>query len=537
MVREHLIGIRKFPGVAGKLTVGRIYVAMHDAGFGQELVGKTLVSACATGLTQWVAEEPSVCLDFPAELRREVEACLDSGLLRIFRAHMDGEGDCLRVLSELDFLGGLEGGLVVVGNVDCFIEQADVETLEDEVAVWQRWAERSGCAVLWLCQTGYEARLKSLAHRFSGLVRLRRAGEEVRWDVYYWFTSDGLMVDKSFHLDTDGDGDWWVNEREMLHAEASGHAVDEDEVYAMREALPGMAAVPEGWHVFDSIGELEAALVAAHAPTVIINFSVGSSMEVLAGTIYKLRGAIGPYIKIVVKGEGGQLRHSHEHLLLSVGANLMIAGESGFARMLSQLKSIQGHVYSKSLPLTFEEAMASFTTTKQAGYLAPAEFGGAVADVMARTRTLEVNNVLVRLALTPGLGALETLRCCVMKRPGDLCTADAESVYVFLFSCEEQHVSLTLGHLFQLPVSVLFSSEVRYLSSEDIAEALHEFNRRAAASHLEDWTGALFEHSSANALAVSTAQVGNIVQAPARRAFTAVPHRLPLRAAQQVLGS
>lgn len=539
MVREHLIGIRKLPDVAGKLSGGRIYVAMHDAGLEHELVGRTLVSACATGVGQWIAEDPSVCLDFPEELKHEVEACLDNGLLRIFRAHMDGEGDCGTILRELDFIEGLEDGLVVVGSVERFIEQADAETFAEEVEAWRRWAERTGCAVFWLCQrpggqAGAEARLMSLAHRFSGLVRLRRSGEEVRWDVYYWFTGDGLMVDKSFHLDTDGAGDWWVNEREMLHAEASGHAVDEDEVFAMREALPGKTEAPEGWHVFDTIGELEAALTSAHAPTVVINFSVGSSLEALAGTIYKLRGAIGPYIKIVVKGEGGQLRHSHEQLLLSVGANLTVASESGFARMLSQLKSIQGHVYSKPLPLTFEEAMDSFTTVKQAGYLAPAEFCGVAADVMERTRSLEVRNALVRLTLTPGLGALETLRCCVMQRPGDLCTADDESLYVFLFSCEEQHVSLTLGHLFQLPVSVLFSAEVRYLSPEDIADALHEFNRRAAEAHYENWTAALSEQSQANALAVSSAQVAALVQTSARRAFTAVPHKLPLRAAQQV---
>lgn len=538
-MREHLIGIRKLPDVAGKLAIGRIYVAMHDAGLERELVGRTLVSACATGAAQWIAEDPSVCLDFPEELKHEVEACLDNGLLCIFRAHMDGKGDCRTILSELDFVEGLEGGLLVVGSVERFVEQADEEIFAEEVKAWQRWAEEAGCAVLWLCrrpvgQSGYEARLKSLAHRFSGLVRLRRSGEEVRWDVFYWFTGDGLVVDKSFHLETDGAGDWWVNERDMLHAEASGHAVDEDETYIMREALPGKTAVPEGWHVFGTIGELVAALASAHAPTVVINFSMGASLEELAGTVYKLRGAIGPYIKIVVKGDGGQLRHSHEQLLLNVGANLTVSSESGFARMLSQLKSIQGHVYSKTLPLTFEEAMAGFTTVSQCGYLAPAEFGGAVADVMERTRSLEVHNALVRLTLTPGLGGLETLRCCVMKRPGDLCTADDGSVYVFLFSCEEQHVSLTLGHLFQLPVSVLFSAEVRYLSAGDIAEALLDFNRRAAESHYEDWTEALSGHAQTNALAVSAAQVAAIVRSPARRAFTALPHKLPLRAAQQV---
>lgn len=534
MVREHLIGINKLPDVAGKLATGRLYAVMHDAGLGLEVICKTLVTACASGRVEWVAETPSAYLNLPAELAGEVAECLHRGDLRIFLAKAgERRGMCRRMLKELDFLGVAQDSLILVEGVDHFLEQDTAEMWAEDVTAWQQWSERTGCAVLWIYprrvgQSGHEADFLRMAHRFSGIARLRKSGNEVRWDVYYWFASEGVMADKSFRLGADGNGGWRVDERDTLRTDAAEPAVDEDDVFITRVALPGGRSAPTGWRVFETVDQMNVALSSAHAPTVVFHYNAGSSLETLARSIFELRRLIGPYLKIAVKEVGGRLRHSQEQLLLNMGANLTIPSDTGFARIQILLRSIQGQVYSRTLPPSFEEAMASIMAVAQMGYLAPPDFIETVVDVMERAQPLEVHSALVRLSMTPGLGVLETLRCCTMKRPGDLCTADGESVYVFLFACEEQDIGATLDRLFRLPVSVLFTTESRFLSAEDIADALAEFNQRAAETRYEDFTSALANYSCADAQPAD----GAAIQAQIRRPFTAVPHALTLRAAQ-----
>jgi len=535
-VQNFFIGIKKLPDVASKLSGGRVYVVIHDAGTELQLICRTLVDCSAMGQTEWVTDTPSAYQALPTDLKQDVTECLNRGSLRIFHREM-GSGDniCRRIIKELDFIGVMAKSLLVVERIDHFVEQAaDAEAWAEDVAIWQRWAERTGCSVLWMCQrpvnqAGFEAKLMNLAHRFSGIVRLRQAGNEVRWDVFYWFTGEGILVDKSFCLDTDGKGNWWVNDKDKLHAEASGHMADEDEIFILHEALPEKEHVPENWYVFKTIGELEAALVSSRGPTVVFDFGPSSSLEMLASSIYKLRGAIGPYIKIVVKGVSKPLRHSHEQLLLSLGANLMIASESGFARMQSQLTSIQGHVYSRTLPVSFDEAMSSFTGVVQMGYCAPQDFSEAVADVVDRTRSLELHSALVNMSLMPGLGTLETLRCCTVKRKGDLVTADNDSLYVFLSSCEARHIGVALGHMFKLPISVLFSEEIRYLTEDDISEALHKFDQRAAKLKLEDLSSALKSLSLADTQLPTFHPASTVGASSAGRVLTAAPYALPVR--------
>ncbi|HXU92537.1 MAG TPA: cellulose biosynthesis protein BcsE [Gallionella sp.] len=533
-MREHLIGIKELPDVAGKLAAGRIYVVMHDAEAGLEMACKTLAVACASGRAEWVAEDPSSYLKVSAELGREVAECLRRGDLRIFRMKAGGHrGMRLRLLNELDFIRVEPGSLIVVEGVDRFVEGDAAETWEEDVAAWQRWAERTRCAVLWMSprragQSGHEADFLRMAHRFSGIARLRKSGGEVRWDIYYWFASEGLMADKSFRLGHDGCGNWRVDEREALRAEATEPAVDEDDVFILRAALPGGRSAP-GWRVFDTDEQMKAALSSARAPTVILNYGAGSPMEALARFIFELRRSIGPQVKIAVKEEGGRLRHSHEQLLLSVGANLVIPSETGFSRMQSLVKSIQGQVFARALPSDFDAALSGVVAVEQMGYLAPESFVGAVSEVMERSQPLEVNNALVRLFLTPGLDMLEALRYCTMKRPGDLCTADDESVYVFLFACEEQDISTTLDRLFRLPVSVLFTAESRFLSAEDVAGALAEFDQRASGTRYEDYTAALANRSSAE-VQLPAGSFPSSAKNRTRAPFTAVPHALRLRA-------
>jgi cellulose biosynthesis protein BcsE len=539
-VLEHVLAIKKIPDVAGSMTCGRIYVLMHDAELGLEIVCQTLLAACAVARANWITATPAAYLGVHEELRQEVAECLRKDTLRIFQAQTGERNDlCHRMLQELDFLGVEQGSLIIVEGVGQFIEQATRETWDADVTAWQQWAERSGCTVLWMCprrpgEPSHKAEFQRMAHRFSGLARLRKSADEARYDVFYWFAHAGLMTHKSFRLNSNSEGNCWVVERDTSSIDAADTPLDEEDVFAMRAALPEGRTAPNDWRVFDTSEQMCVALSSAHACTVIFHYNVGSPIEQLAQHIFELRRLVGPYIKIAVKEAGGRLRHSNELLLLSVGVNLLIPSDMGYARMLNQLKSIQGQIFSRALPANFEEASASVNFVAQTGYLAPGIFKGVVAEVMELTRSLEVYNALVRLYITEGLGVLEALRSCTMRRSGDLFTADKESVYIFLSACEEQDISATLDRVFRLPVSVIFSDQTRFLTTLDIAAALAEFNRRAIEKHYADFTSALESLYSADEHRISSAVAATApTQSASRRAFTAVPHVLLLRTTQE----
>ncbi|HEX5362787.1 MAG TPA: BcsE family c-di-GMP-binding protein, partial [Gallionella sp.] len=345
-VPEYLLGIGNLPDVTGKMLAGRLYVVMHDADLGLEVVCRTVVAASASGRVDWLAEVPSAYLGVVPQLGREVADCLREQTLRIFQSTSENpHGMCRRILKDLDLIGVAGGGLVIADGADRFIEEVSDEAWEGDLSAWQKWAERTGCAVLWMCprragQFGHEADLLRMAHRFSGMARLRKSGDELRWDVYYWFGNEGLMLDKSFRLNADDSGSCWVEEHHSVPAGEAELIVDEDEVYIMKAALPAGRSTPSGWRVFDTVEQMSVALSSARAPTVIFHHNPGGSFETLARAVFELRRAIGAYVKIVIKETGGRLRHSHEQLLLSLGANLTIPGETGFVHMLSLLRSI-----------------------------------------------------------------------------------------------------------------------------------------------------------------------------------------------------
>jgi hypothetical protein len=83
-----------------------------------------------------------------------------------------------------------------------------------------------------------------------------------------------------------------------------------------------------------------------------------------------------------------------------------------------------------------------------------------------------------------------------VQRDGDLITADAQGLYVFLFACRESDLDLALSHLFTLPLGALFSSQAQDATAGGMALMLERL--RGAAAHLPDY-GPLLEPVAAPA--------------------------------------
>lgn len=483
---------------------GQMYAVVHsDTTLGSELACETLGAACTYSRGVWVVENnPKEVFDSASAVAKQMLQAVERGVIQIFET----TGAKLSLLShilleELNFLEISKGSLIVIEGADRLLDPDQTETWNAELGAWQRWAESLECVLLWLYpkragRTDPERDIFRIMHRFSGYARLSKSDKEMRWDIFHWFGTEGMVTNKSFRLSRQKDGPWQSESLDILPEAMSEAAVDENDVFITYAALAGAYPVPDGWRVMEALDQMISALGNATAATAIIHYNSHTPLDVIARTVFGLRRSNGARIKIAVRETSVRLRHSHKQLLLNVGANLVISSDTSFSTMLSLIETIQGHVYSHSLQDDYESTIANVMPVAQMGYLPPNDFVTTVSEAMDRTRAMSIHNSLIRFPLTPGLGALETLRCCVMKRPGDLCTADDSSVYVFLFACEEQDIGQTLDRLFRIPVSVLFAVEWRYLTSNDIAEAITDLNQRGTESNLPDFTADLAASSN-----------------------------------------
>jgi hypothetical protein len=99
--------------------------------------------------------------------------------------------------------------------------------------------------------------------------------------------------------------------------------------------------------------------------------------------------------------------------------------------------------------------------------------------MLRHSRSMGISNALVLLPMARGLTPADALRHCTIRRPGDICTADKECFYLFLYACHEADVTITLERLFNLPVGDLFNEEVRYVTPAAIQDVTDAFALRA----------------------------------------------------------
>jgi len=307
-------------------------------------------------------------------------------------------------------------------------------------------------------------------------------------------------------------------------------AADEDAVIITRAALPAEQPPPAAWHVAESLEALRTAAAAATAATLVLHYDPATSLDALARIVFGLRQSRGSRIKIVVREINVRMRYSQEQLIMRLGANLVVAAEVVFSRFLGLVDMVQGQVFSRPLAADYEAAVMAVAEVPERGYLTPRVFAETVAAIMRRARVLNIQSALIRLPLVRGLSPADALRYCSVRRSGDLCTADADSVYVFLFACRESDIGFTLDRLFRLPVSELFEGEERCLSPETIRHALETLAEAAAAAQWPD-LGAAFsagagpaEQAAQVVPSASPSRVG-VRRAPA----PAVRRPLPLR--------
>ncbi|CAB3763626.1 cellulose biosynthesis protein BcsE [Burkholderia sp. MSh2] len=324
----------------------------------------------------------------------------------------------------------------------------------------------------------------------SGVAQLQRTHGELLWIVDFWRAGDTLAAGevRPLRFAPDGRLSASVDGDATEPAQRMKLASDEDRVVACRAVLDGANRVPEGWEIVSDNAAVVAACAHAQAATAVLVFRSHAQLEALCASVHALRRQCGGALKIVIVERGEVLRHQFEMLVLSVGASRIVARDLPVARIQSAVHALRGQLYARPVAADYRAALAAALGDPVLGYLPVGAFCQRMRAVLDRGAVLALPHTLAKIALLPGVSHVDALRHCRPRRAGDVVTADAGHLYVFLFACEPADAEDALTRIFDVPVDTL-SDRVVCLGKGSIdteLEALKAENRRAPIADYSD---------------------------------------------------
>lgn len=328
----------------------------------------------------------------------------------------------------------------------------------------------------------------------SGVVQLQRTHGELLWIVDFWRAGDTLAAGEVRPLRFAPGG--------RLSASIDGGATepanrmklasDEDRVVVSRAVLDGTNRAPQGWEIVEDNAAVVAACAHAQAATAVLVFRSHAQLEALCADVHTLRRQCGGALKIAVVERGEVLRQQFEMLVLSVGASRVIARDLPVSRLQGAVHALRGQLYARPVAADYRAALAAALGDSVLGYLPVGAFCLRIRAVLDRGAVLALPHTLAKIALLPGVSHVDALRHCRPRRAGDVVTADAAHLYVFLFACEPADAEDALARIFDVPVDTL-SDRVVCLGQGSIdteLNALKAENRRAPIADYSDLFGA-----------------------------------------------
>ncbi|UTV56208.1 cellulose biosynthesis protein BcsE [Burkholderia arboris] len=324
----------------------------------------------------------------------------------------------------------------------------------------------------------------------SGVAQLQRTHGELLWIVDFWRAGDTLAAGEVRPLRFAPGG--------RLSASIDGGATepahrmklasDEDRVIVSRAVLDGTNRMPGDWEVVEDNAAVVAACAHAQAATAVLAFRSHAQLEALCADVHALRRQCGGALKIAVVERGEVLRQQFEMLVLSVGANRVVARDLPVSRMQAAVHALRGQLYARPVAPDYRAALAAALGDSVLGYLPVGAFCLRIRAVLDRGAVLALPHTLAKITLLPGVSHVDALRHCRPRRAGDVVTADPGHLFVFLFACEPVDAEDALARIFDVPVDTL-SDRVVCLGQGSInseLDALKAENRRAPIADYSD---------------------------------------------------
>lgn len=308
--------------------------------------------------------------------------------------------------------------------------------------------------------------------------------------LYRWDGAQGAVFDARYDLrrsDAEGgpprfayDGSFSLGATPVL-----ADAPDQFAVHATQASVRGQHGVPATWQIVPSLEALEVATRDAVGATVLIDAGGPEQFEAVAALVHHLRQSRPRSLKIIVRETEAKLRAHCEQALLRLGVSSVVYREVGFSRLQKTIEDGRHLVYAGAIDSDCAQILAQCMPGAERGYQPPALFVELVREMLERTAPSGLSHSLVRLQLLPSVAHLDALRACRVKRDGDLVTADAQGLYLFLFACRPSELERVLPHLFGLPLGQLFSSQAADANPEGMGLMLERLG--SAARQLPDY--------------------------------------------------
>ncbi|MBV1777014.1 cellulose biosynthesis protein BcsE [Burkholderiaceae bacterium DAT-1] len=322
---------------------------------------------------------------------------------------------------------------------------------------------------------------------FNGIASLHDESEHLYWEILRW---PGTETEK-IHLIADGRGLLYVSNDKGLPDLDSFTPPDLHIVIATHAALEGETHIPANWMIVPDHHAARSAAADCIGATILLEGTSTFHLADLAKTVHHLRLSRGNRLKILIREREFRLRYNQSWLLLNIGANQIIQESTPFTRIPELIHYQRSARYGGDVPEDFLSAYQAATPAGEAGYLPAMRFCQHAKEIMRRAARLNLVNVLIRLTLRKGVSHLEALDALHAIRPGDIATADANSIYVFLFACRDINAEAALKRMFREPVNDLFEGQVRWQSSDGILGTLSDLYRRIERSPVPDYSRSL----------------------------------------------
>lgn len=399
-------------------------------------------------------------------------------------------------LASLLEFGVPPGSLVIVEGADGWFDWDDGAAMNPQMDYVVDWSRAWRCCVVFVLGPHGRGAAASQAdddfhgavrggrvpeRRFDGVACLLRTGGDVSWWTQFW--NDAPEMETEWPLERGKDGAMRVlavsaDQTAQRLARRAGRLL------AARAAVQSEAQLPPNYEVFEDNDALAAACHPGGNAVALFAYAGQEDFEGLCRAVCDVRRRCGRKIGIVVRECHWTLRHEHELLLRNLGINMVAGREVSFSRLQILISLVREQRFTGPIASDYHATLAAATAEESCGYLSMARFCEHVARVLERGRALPLPHVIVQLRLRAQAGHLSALRACRLSRHGDVCTADADSLYLFLFSCPEADVDRVLQRVFAQPLSAFFD-EVTHLRNigEHVSQLMASECRQPAADY------------------------------------------------------
>ncbi len=354
-----------------------------------------------------------------------------------------------------------KNSLIVMLLQDSLLTELSQRQLQSTLLSLEELAQNCELSVLIITHGLYEdalvKRLLKESNHYSGLVSFTDRPTGILMNTLFWREPDGHFIQSNNQLKIDKNGvEVTVPDSSLIAS------IDENTCYITDNTFIPDSAVYSFVKRFNSNRDLfEDAIEHATAATIFLTVNTRESIDETAEYVYRLRTTRGSNLKIIVIEKVRGIRANSEQFLITCGTNFIFETDAKGTYINAMLPTLKTLVFQKTISKNFKEIKDNYhlIDNEGKGFLMPHDFIVKVQSLIAHN--IEESNLrgtLVKLTVKEGL----TEKMCVSqfkpKRGGDYCTIIHGYIILYLPSCREGELAVTLEHTFNTKPTTLFKT-------------------------------------------------------------------------------